>query len=348
MYSKNLHRFAILTAIFVVFLIGVGASVTSTGSGDAVPDWPLSYGTLFPRMVGGVFYEHGHRMVAGTVGILIMILMIWLLSSKQPRYVKILGVVAFVSVSLQATIGGLRVLVVSNPKIQDMVIGIFSIAHVEPIRIGIAIIHATLAEIVLCMTFLISLFTSKAWENFKAERIDVSLKIAKLYTLTFAFALIQVLLGALVRHTQAGDVIPDFPLSFGKVIPPFNNLPYESNAPFPISYAELQFKVAIHFAHRVWAFVVAGVGIYASILAIKRNVKLLKKLAKVWIGLIGVQILLGAFVVWTKLEVLITVLHVATGASILGMTLILSVLGWRVVNSAVAENNELVLSNSKV
>ena len=85
MYSKGLHRFAVLTAAFIVFLIGVGASVTSTGSGDAVPDWPLSYGTLFPRMVGGVFYEHGHRLVAGTAAILITILMIWLLRSNQPN-----------------------------------------------------------------------------------------------------------------------------------------------------------------------------------------------------------------------------------------------------------------------
>lgn len=348
MYSKSLHRFATLTAIFAVFLIAVGASVTSTGSGDAVPDWPLSYGTLFPRMAGGVFYEHGHRMAAGTVGILIMILMIWLLKSRQPRYVKILGVVAFISVLLQATLGGLRVLVVSNPKIQDTVTNIFSVGHVEPIRIVIAITHATLAEIVLCMTFLISLFTSKTWEGLGAKGINAEPKIARLYTLAFAFAFIQVLLGALVRHTQSGNIIPDFPLSFGRIIPPFNELPHDPNAPFPISYAELQFKVAVHFAHRVWAFVVAGVGVYASILAIRRNVRPLMNFAKVWLALITLQILLGAFVVWTRLAIVVTVLHVAVGATILGMTLILSVLGWRVANSAIAENNELVLSNSRV
>ncbi|CUS88795.1 Cytochrome oxidase assembly protein, partial [Candidatus Kryptonium thompsonii] len=162
-------------------------------------------------------------------------------------------------------------------------------------------------------------------------------RIAKLYTLTFAFAFIQILLGALVRHTQSGMAIPDFPLSFGKIIPPFGNLPYDPNAPFQISYAELQFKVAIHFAHRVWAFVVAGVGIYASILAIRTSVKLFRNLAKMWISLIVLQILLGAFVVWTKLAVLVTVLHVAVGATILGMTLILSVLGWKSIKLAVEQ-----------
>ncbi|CUS78350.1 cytochrome c oxidase assembly protein subunit 15 [Candidatus Kryptonium thompsonii] len=345
MYSKGLHRFAVLTAAFIVFLIGVGASVTSTGSGDAVPDWPLSYGTLFPRMVGGVFYEHGHRLVAGTAAILITILMIWLLRSNQPKYVKTFGVIAFVAVLLQAILGGLRVLVISDPEVQNTATEIFSVGHVEPIRMAIAITHATLAEIVLCMTFLISLFTSKAWVKFEADRIDTGVRIAKLYTLTFAFAFIQILLGALVRHTQSGMAIPDFPLSFGKIIPPFGNLPYDPNAPFQISYAELQFKVAIHFAHRVWAFVVAGVGIYASILAIRTSVKLFRNLAKMWISLIVLQILLGAFVVWTKLAVLVTVLHVAVGATILGMTLILSVLGWKSIKLAV-EQKELILSNS--
>ena len=88
-----------------------------------------------------------------------------------------------------------------------------------------------------------------------------------------------------------------------------------------------------------------GVGIYASILAIRTSVKLFRNLAKMWISLIVLQILLGAFVVWTKLAVLVTVLHVAVGATILGMTLILSVLGWKSIKLAV-EQKELILSNS--
>lgn len=349
MYSKSLNRFSILTAIFSVLLIGVGASVTSTGSGDAVPDWPLSYGTLLPRMAGGVLYEHGHRLVAGTVAILITILMIWLLRSKQPRYMKAFGVIAFASVLLQAMLGGLRVLVISNQKVQDTATEIFSVGHVEPVRMAIAITHAILAEIVLCMVFLIALFTSKAWENFKVNKITAGAKIAKLYTLTFIFAFIQVLLGALVRHTQSGNIIPDFPLSFGEIIPPFGNLPYDPNAPFPMSYVELQFKVAIHFAHRVWAFVVAGVGAYASILAIKENVGLLKEFAKLWLVLIALQILLGSFVVWTKLSVVITILHVVFGATILGMTLVLTVLGWRsIFTLAHKQSKELALTKSRI
>ena len=83
-YDPWLHRFAILTACVAVFLIVAGATVTSTASGDAVPDWPLSYGTLNPPMIGGILWEHSHRLIAGLTGILIGILAIWLWR-REPR-----------------------------------------------------------------------------------------------------------------------------------------------------------------------------------------------------------------------------------------------------------------------
>src|SRR5258708_4325889 len=73
-----LRRFATFTAAWAVFVIFAGAQVTSTGSGLAVPDWPLSYGMFFPPMVGGILYEHGHRLVAGTFGLLTLIHAVWL------------------------------------------------------------------------------------------------------------------------------------------------------------------------------------------------------------------------------------------------------------------------------
>jgi cytochrome c oxidase assembly protein subunit 15 len=336
--SLKLNRFAIVTAIFTILLITAGATVTSTGSGDAVPDWPLSYGTLFPRMVGGILYEHSHRIIAGITAILITILAIWTLKSKHPVWVKILGVVAFVSVLVQATLGGLRVLVISNPKLQDMVLKIFSASHIEPIRIGIAITHAGLAEIILCITFTIALASSRIWkelENYSTAAGDKCVLIARLFTLTTIFVFVQILLGALVRHTQSGLAIPDFPLSFGRIIPPFDNLPYDPNAPFPVSYETVQFKVAVHFAHRVWAFVVAGIGIYVSILAIKNSkVSPVSIAGKILICLIILQILLGALVIWTGLSVIVTIIHVAIGASILGTSLILSLMSWKIARES--------------
>src|SRR5688572_5381252 len=89
--SRALHRFAVLTAASTLALIVAGGLVTSTESGLSVPDWPLSYGKLMPPMVGGVFYEHGHRMVATAVGVLTVILAIWLGRSERRRSVKGLG-----------------------------------------------------------------------------------------------------------------------------------------------------------------------------------------------------------------------------------------------------------------
>ena len=71
---KGLHYFAVVLALSTFFLLIVGALVTSNDAGLSVPDWPLSHGQFMPEMVGGVFYEHGHRIVATMVGLLTIIL----------------------------------------------------------------------------------------------------------------------------------------------------------------------------------------------------------------------------------------------------------------------------------
>src|SRR5438477_8167502 len=116
-----LRRFTKLVAASTLFLIFAGAMVTSTGSGLAVPDWPLSYGKLFPPMVGGIFYEHGHRMVAATVGLLTVIQAIWLQRRSRKRALRILGWAAVGAVIAQGLLGGLTVLFLLPPAI--------SIAH---------------------------------------------------------------------------------------------------------------------------------------------------------------------------------------------------------------------------
>src|SRR5205809_7366183 len=93
--NLGLHRFALFTACCTALLIFVGGLVTSTESGLAVPDWPLSYGMLFPPMVGGIFYEHGHRMVASFVGLLTVILAIWTCLKEDRPWVRWLSVAAF-------------------------------------------------------------------------------------------------------------------------------------------------------------------------------------------------------------------------------------------------------------
>src|SRR5271163_209268 len=101
MRTSGLHRFAVFTASATFVLIFVGGLVTSTGSALAVPDWPLSFGKLFPKMEGGVLYEHGHRMIAGTVALMTLGLAIWAWRRESRRFVRNLALLAFGLVIVQ-------------------------------------------------------------------------------------------------------------------------------------------------------------------------------------------------------------------------------------------------------
>src|SRR6202171_2618803 len=107
--SAALRRFSMLTAAWAAFVIFAGAQVTSTGSGLAVPDWPLSYGMFFPPMVGGIFYEHGHRLVAGTFGVLTLIQAIWLQFRATSAFLRKLGWALLGTTIVQGLLGGLTV-----------------------------------------------------------------------------------------------------------------------------------------------------------------------------------------------------------------------------------------------
>src|SRR5581483_9968060 len=136
-----LRRFTKFVAASTLFLIFAGAMVTSTGSGLAVPDWPLSYGMLMPPMVGGIFYEHGHRMIAATVGFLTVVQGIWLQLRARKRALRVLGWISVGAVIAQGVLGGLTV--------------IFLLPH------AISIAHAGLAEIFLCLNVSIALIASE-------------------------------------------------------------------------------------------------------------------------------------------------------------------------------------------
>src|SRR5712671_400331 len=108
--NAALHRFAVFVSGATFVLVFVGGLVTSTGSGLAVPDWPLSFGMVFPPMVGGVLFEHGHRMVAAAVGALVGALYVWTIVGKRRPPVSTLAACALGTVVLQGLLGGLTVL----------------------------------------------------------------------------------------------------------------------------------------------------------------------------------------------------------------------------------------------
>lgn len=294
--SRAMHRFALFTACSTAFLIFVGGLVTSNQAGLSVPDWPTSYGWnmfTFPysMWVGGIFYEHGHRLVASFVGFITGVLALWIHFKEPRRWVRRLAALAFAAVVTQGILGGLTV------------------RFLLPTPISMA--HACLAQTFFCLTIAIAVVTSPSWKRglpVLKERHE-SLRLPRLCTVTTGAIYVQLLLGALMRHTQSGLAIPDFPLAFGGIVPPFES-----------------YHVVIHFAHRVGALGVTALIVWTFLRVYQsyREHTLLVRPATLMFLLLWIQLTLGAFTVWTEKSVMITTAHVATGALVLGTSFLLT------------------------
>ncbi len=183
---RAVHRFALLTSACIVLLLIAGALVTSNDAGLAVPDWPLSYGSLMPPMVGGIFYEHGHRMIATAIGLMTIILAIMLARSEPRAWVRRLGWLALGLVIAQGALGGLTVLYRLPPPISTA--------------------HATLAQLFFITVLSIALFTSEWWQRTDLPSLEDtgSPKLRTLAILTTCSIFIQLILGAAFRHGAFG------------------------------------------------------------------------------------------------------------------------------------------------
>jgi cytochrome c oxidase assembly protein subunit 15 len=174
------HRFAQLTTATAFVLIVAGGLVTSTGSGLAVPDWPLSYGQYFPPMKGGVVFEHGHRMIAGTVGVLTAILMIWIQLREPRRWVRRLALAAAGLIVMQAFLGGITVLYGLPPSV--------------------SVLHACLGQTIFCLLVALAETTSINWQEADYKiRGGSPLRVLCLMGVAAVFG--QLVLGAILRHT---------------------------------------------------------------------------------------------------------------------------------------------------
>jgi len=287
-----LPLFAALVAASTAVLIFAGGLVTSTGSGLSVPDWPNTYGWFmfaFPmsKMVGGIFYEHTHRLIASTVGFLIVVLAVWLGRAEPRPWVRRLGYLALGAVIFQGILGGITVL------------------WYLPDAISIA--HASLAQILFCLTVTIALATSSGWRRGYGQGDDRTLQHIAIATTVVIYA--QILIGATMRHTGAGLAIPDFPLSFGHVIPPY----WDS-------------KIAIHFAHRVGAATVTVLigATTGHVFFHHARRGELRRPAILLLVLLVLQITLGAITVLGNKPFIINSLHVVNGALVLVTSLVLT------------------------
>ena len=295
-----LRRFTRLVAVSTLFLIFAGAMVTSTGSGLAVPDWPTTYGWnmfTFPisKWVGGIFYEHGHRLVASTVGFLTIIQAVWLQLREPKKFVRRLGWLSLLAVIVQGILGGITV------------------RYLLPKPVSIS--HAALAEIFFCLNVAIAFFASRSYSSLSTmEKGDAPVKMAwGLTTLVF----LQIFAGAVMRHLGAGLAIPDFPLSFGRLVPEL-----------------VSTNVISAYVHRVGGFVVAA-AVIAMVVRLLRyeSAHPLRGLGNLLLAVVSAQVLLGGYVIWSQKQPHITSLHVMLGASTLALSLILTLsartLAWR-------------------
>jgi cytochrome c oxidase assembly protein subunit 15 len=299
----GLHRFAMLVVVATLFLIVAGGLVTSTGSGLAVPDWPLANGQVFPKMEGGVLFEHGHRMVATAIGILTIILAVWIWRRDPRRWMRTLGLVALGAVIAQGLLGGLTVL------------------FLLPTPISVA--HACLGQIFFCAVVAIAVFTGRGWLEAPppvADRGRPGLRALTAATSIVVF--LQLLLGAIMRHTASGLAIPDFPLAFGGLVPP-----------------SFDTGIAIHYAHRIGALAVTIVivGTVWRVFRAHGNQGALVGPAATLAGLLPIQILLGGITVLSMKAVTPTTAHVAVGALILGISVVLALRAARLLGAAERE-----------
>lgn len=286
---KNLHRFSLVLVGLTLLLIAVGGLVNSTASGLSVPDWPLTYGEnpiTYPisKWTGGIKYEHGHRLLATLEGALIFIEMLWVWRverGSKRRWLKMLALASFISVCIQGVLGGLTVL------------------YQLPTAISVA--HALLAQLLLIATLAIAMGTSRQWLSAPKQRVRAPQTISWLLGATVLFTFVQILMGALVRHTYSGLVIQDFPLAFGKIIPEFAN-----------------FNIVIHYLHRVGALILSiliftqGIRVWRA----GKELAYLRMPVTTLMVLVLVQITLGAFVIWTQEHVVPNTLHVGVGAAV--------------------------------
>ena len=288
-----LHRYAKFVSAATVLLIVAGGLVTSTGSGLAVPDWPTSYGWnmfTFPmkHMVGGIFYEHGHRLIASGVGFLTIILALWIWKVEPRRWMRVLGFTALAAVCVQGLLGGITVL------------------YFLPTPVSTA--HAGLAQIFFCLTIAIALFTSRGWTQPANDPAD-DRTLRRVATTTTGFVYLQIIVGATMRHSDAGLAIPDFPLVFGGLVPP-----------------QWTAQIAVHYAHRVGALLVtlAIAATVGHVLYHHPRRAELRRPALTLACLVLTQVTLGAFVIWSQKNVAINTAHVVVGALTLATSLVLT------------------------
>jgi len=282
--------------------------VTSKNVGLAVPDWPTTFGYnmfLFPvsKWVGGILFEHTHRLMGSVVGFLTIILTVWLWLGEDRRWMRNLGVIALVGVILQGILGGLRVTMIKDE------IGIF---------------HACVAQAFLGLLVFIALATTDFWRSISHAIVNLR-KFVPLKTLAIGITIaiyVQLALGATMRHQHRDLAILDFPTANGAWIPDTGaaalakiNAWRDARGLSDVT----AFQIWLQMAHRFLAFIIV-IAVIAFALRVWRDAlrfAALKRLSMLWVALLICQIALGAWTIWSNKAADVATAHVALGAVML-------------------------------
>jgi cytochrome c oxidase assembly protein subunit 15 len=291
-YQPGLAWFAAIGSAWVFVLVALGAFTTSIGAGMAFPDWPLSNGSVNPH--GWLteidkFAEHSHRLSGMMMGLITIILAVWLHRSEERAWLRKLGWWALAIVVVQGIIGGTRV------TLDQLDVPGFEMTLGQMLRIP----HGMLAQVYVCMLFAIVAGLSRPWVNNTLGAPGPRVRSLGWWCVALLF--VQLAVAVTMRHNHAGMAIPTFPYS----TPDGGLLP-----------ASWDYRVALQFVHRVLAAAI-GLAILAFSHFLWREKSLppfLRGASLVLVGLIVLQITLGAQIIWTGRSVTMTVGHVVAGA----------------------------------
>ena len=297
------HRIALALVVATFLLIIVGALVTSKGAGMSVPDWPTTYGYnmfLFPysKWVGGIFWEHSHRLIASGVGFLTLILAAATFLKDRRSWVRWLAVIAVLVVIAQGVLGGLRVTLYKDQ------IGIFHTALAQSF-FGLLLIFIAVTG---------KGFLSGAWFG---DRAAASLRWWVLTGLMLTY--FQLGIAATIRHQHAPLAIRDFPAAYGTLLPDLSPPALERinevrtrDRIAPVSATQIRLQLL----HRAGAVALLLVVIITSFLSVSRTPlgHWLRSWSLLWVGTILLQILLGGLTIWTNKAADVATSHMALGS----------------------------------
>ncbi len=296
-HKPALAVFATLGGMWVFVLVTLGAFTTSIGAGMAFRDWPLSNGSINPegwlRDVS-MFAEHSHRLSGMMMGLITIALAVWLWVREERGWLRELGLWALGIVLLQGVIGGQRV------TLDALQIPGFQMSLGQMLRIP----HGILAQAYVCVLIAIATASTRGWVE---RAMPLQPRVRRIGLVCTALIFVQLVIAVTMRHNAAGLAIPTFPYS----TPGAQWLP-----------AQWSFPVAIHFAHRAMAVVLAG-ALTAFAFLIRRDpaaTLALRAGASALVSLVVLQILLGAQIIWTMRHPETTTSHVVVGALTLATT----------------------------